>query len=203
MAVAENDADLLLMDIHIRGEYDGIELAQMIRVDHTTPIIFITSLKDDMTFRRASRVGATNFIIKPFDQLQLQRAIELVVSQVEKTDDATPINDGNEPDHFFAKKNDQFEKINFEDINYVETEGQYCFVYANEKKYVLTISLNQFALRLPKGLFLQTHRSFIINKSKIKSVNPKENTILIENEVIPISRRNKKAVFDALGWILE
>jgi len=75
--------DLILMDVHIQGEYDGIELAGLIHQQHPIPIIFITSLKDDLTFSRASRSNPVNFLVKPFDKLQLQRSIQLGVKKLQ------------------------------------------------------------------------------------------------------------------------
>jgi len=202
-SVVKEKPDLILMDVHIRGNYDGVELSQMIRDHSEVPIIFITSLKDDMTFRRASRVGASNFILKPFNQIQLQRAIELAVSKtVQKNEIRSDLEEIGQ-DHFFAKKSDILEKVRFQDIDYVEADGQYCMVYMSEKKYALHISLSRFREELPTSAFIQTHRSYIINRNKITSINPKENTIAIGGKTIPISRRNKTTVMQSLGMILE
>ena len=49
----EKAPDLILMDINIEGKLDGIELAQKINEKKPTPIIFITSFRDESTFKRA------------------------------------------------------------------------------------------------------------------------------------------------------
>lgn len=80
--------DLLLSDINLLGEVDGIQLAEKINAQNQLPTIFITSLQDDDTFARAQSVLPVAFIVKPFDQLQLQRSIELAVGRLEKNEEA-------------------------------------------------------------------------------------------------------------------
>lgn len=201
-AIKDHTPDLILMDVHIRGDYDGIELTELILQDYEVPVIFITSMKDDLTFKRASRVGATNFIIKPFDQVQLQRAIELATAKNIKDDNHTST-EIEISDHFFARRKDQYEKVIVDEIDFIEADGQYSLVHANDKKYVLSISLTKILSKLANDDFIQTHRSYIINRKKITSINPKENTIKIGGHTIPISRRNKGDIMNALGIIIE
>lgn len=194
-AVEEHQPDVVLMDVHIRGNYDGIEVAQMILDQYQVPIIFITSLKDDMTFRRASRVGATNFIIKPFDSTQLKRAIQLAIPHVEKK----PNDQAPQTAHFFARRNDDLEKVVFSDIIYIKADVPYCDLYTADKKYVIESSLVKFMEQLPEGDFLQVHRAYVVNIDKVQSINIKENTLNMGNAVIPISRRNMPIVLEKLG----
>ncbi len=203
LRLIENEVpDLVLMDIHINGDLDGIELASLINRKQELPIIFITSLRDDLTFKRVQRVGATNFIVKPFDQLQLQRAIDLAVKESKPKDDGLNI-----PtigvDHFYAKQGGNLTRVEFDDIFYLEADGHYCYVHTANKKYVFRISLVQLKDKISNEFFMQTHRSYIINKKKIKSVNLKENTIELGGKTIPISKRNKPSVIKSLGIVLE
>ena len=83
LAILENETpDLILMDVNIKGDYDGIELADKIHQKENIPILFITSLQDDMTFRRASRTNPVGFLTKPFSKVQLMRSMELVIKQL-------------------------------------------------------------------------------------------------------------------------
>ena len=54
-AVSENKIDLILMDISIKGNMDGIQLAIKINQNHKIPIIFLTSLYDQATLNRAKK----------------------------------------------------------------------------------------------------------------------------------------------------
>lgn len=195
----QHTIDLILMDIHIRGDLDGIELASLIKEKWNIPTIFITSLKDDLTFNRANRVGATNFIIKPFDQLQLQRAIELATHDINNT----TVSDSIDENSIFFKKQGKLIKIALDDILYMEADGQYTQIHTSSERFIFRKPLSELADELSSIDFVQTHRSFMVRKDKITSVNLKDQTVHIEDTSIPISKRKKSEVVTSLGKIVE
>ena len=67
--------DLVLMDIHLLGSLDGIEAANLIRVHSDVPIIYLTAYGNEANSERA-RVLNTSFILKPFEQKDLEAAIQ-------------------------------------------------------------------------------------------------------------------------------
>jgi CheY-like chemotaxis protein len=73
--------DLVLMDIRLRGEMDGIEAAQIIQARSDVPIIYLTALADEDTLRRAEATGAQGLIRKPFEDEELRTAIEAALDQ--------------------------------------------------------------------------------------------------------------------------
>ncbi|MEL6988282.1 MAG: response regulator [Bacteroidota bacterium] len=74
--------DLILMDVNIYGELNGIELSELIHRKFPIPIIFITSLQDDATFQQALATKPVDFLIKPFNKIQLQRSISVCVQKI-------------------------------------------------------------------------------------------------------------------------
>jgi CheY-like chemotaxis protein len=73
--------DLVLMDIHLRGEVDGIAAAERLRDRFDIPVVFITGNADDATFERAKAVCPLGFVLKPFDGRQLQIAVEVALAR--------------------------------------------------------------------------------------------------------------------------
>ncbi|KVN53243.1 hypothetical protein WT13_32080 [Burkholderia anthina] len=71
--------DLILMDIRLEGETDGIEAARRIRDDFGLPIVFLTAYADDETVRRASRAEPYGYILKPFEDSQLRTVVEMAL----------------------------------------------------------------------------------------------------------------------------
>lgn len=71
--------DLILMDINLRGEIDGVEAALQIQQHQDIPIIFLTAYADDATFRRAVSTELFGYILKPFDEKELQMGIEIAL----------------------------------------------------------------------------------------------------------------------------
>ncbi len=79
----ENRPDLVLMDIRLSGEIDGITAAERIRQSFDIPVIFLTAFADDETLSRAKLVGPFGYILKPFDESDLRIAIEIGASKHE------------------------------------------------------------------------------------------------------------------------
>jgi PAS domain S-box-containing protein/putative nucleotidyltransferase with HDIG domain len=71
--------DLVLMDIVLKGEMDGIAVAGMIRADRNIPVIYLTAYGDDATLQRAKLTEPFGYIIKPFQERDLHIAIEIAL----------------------------------------------------------------------------------------------------------------------------
>ena len=74
--------DLILMDIMIEGNKDGIETANIIKQKYDLPVIFLTAFSDDKTIERAKVCGPYGFIIKPFESRDLKSAIEIALNKI-------------------------------------------------------------------------------------------------------------------------
>jgi diguanylate cyclase (GGDEF)-like protein/PAS domain S-box-containing protein len=75
----KTNPDLILMDIKIRGEMDGIETASHIRKSQDIPIIYVTAFSGDETIKRARETEAFGYLIKPFDDRELRSSIEVAI----------------------------------------------------------------------------------------------------------------------------
>ncbi len=71
--------DLVLMDIKLKGNMDGIAAAREIHSRHDVPIIYLTAFSDDQTLQRAKMTEAFGYLIKPFDERELHSAIEIAL----------------------------------------------------------------------------------------------------------------------------
>lgn len=71
--------DIILMDIHLQGEMDGVVTAGIIKKSLDIPIIFLTSCMDKETISRAKETGPDGYLVKPFENRDLMVAVELAV----------------------------------------------------------------------------------------------------------------------------
>ena len=78
-ATRKTPPDLVLMDIMLDGQMDGIETARAIRAEHTIPIIYLTAYADEATLQRAKTTGPFGYIIKPFEDRELSINIEMAL----------------------------------------------------------------------------------------------------------------------------
>lgn len=71
--------DLVLMDIHLAGEMDGVEAARQIHHQFHIPIVFLTAYSDDTTLERAKSSEPLGYLIKPFEQRELYTTLEMAL----------------------------------------------------------------------------------------------------------------------------
>jgi len=71
--------NLVLMDIVLKGEMDGIDAAQKIRELFNIPIIYLTAYSDEKTLQRAKVTEPFGYVLKPFEDREIQSAIEMAI----------------------------------------------------------------------------------------------------------------------------
>jgi CheY-like chemotaxis protein len=71
--------DLVLMDIRLRGEKDGVQAAAEIRQRVDVPVVYLTAYSDRITLDRAKHTEPYGYVLKPFHERELQVTIELAM----------------------------------------------------------------------------------------------------------------------------
>ncbi|MGB3532733.1 MAG: response regulator [Microcoleaceae cyanobacterium] len=74
--IAQEQPELILMDIHLQGRIDGIETVQEIRKKYQIPVIYLTAYSDKITLDRAKNTQPCGYLIKPFKTQQIYEMIE-------------------------------------------------------------------------------------------------------------------------------
>ncbi len=82
-AVAANRPALVLMDIRLRGELDGIDTAAILKRRWSIPVVYLTSHSDEATLARAKQTAPYGYVIKPYEEHDLRAAIEIALSKHE------------------------------------------------------------------------------------------------------------------------
>lgn len=203
--IETNTPDILLLDINLKGALDGIETAQAMQKTYNISVIYLTANIDDAHFNRAKTTHPYGFIAKPFKKLDLQRTIELTISQItseeKETDKIEPINGESLilSDSIFVRHLNSMVKISINDVLYIEAERNYCRIHSKNREYLLVMTLKDMDEKLPSKHFLRIHRSFIINISKIDEVA--NSHIVIGKKAIPISKSLKEELLKRLQTI--
>ncbi len=204
--------DIILLDIRLKGELDGIQTAQEIQKYFRIPIIYLTANSDDAHFNRAKETHPYGFISKPFKKLDLQRAIELVVDRIstEKTisngegnfdenSNNNIVSDTILNDRIFVRHNEKMLKIDIKDIYYIEADRNYCRIFSQGREYLLVMTLKNIDEKLPQNHFLRIHRSYIINLSQIDEVAGTH--VVIAKKAIPMSKAMRTELLKRLQTI--
>jgi PAS domain S-box-containing protein len=78
-AAAQHEPDLVLMDIRLKGEMDGIQAAELIKNKHRIPVVYLTAYSDAKTLERAKLTEPFGYVLKPFEEEALQTAVEVAL----------------------------------------------------------------------------------------------------------------------------
>jgi DNA-binding LytR/AlgR family response regulator len=201
--VKENKPDILLLDINLKGELDGIATAHQIQQFADIPVIYLTANSDEATFNRAKPTKPYAFISKPFKQLDLQRAIELTISRMAEntTGLITENTTGNEQpfvlsDRIFVRYKEKMIKIMLADILYMEADRNYSRIFTSSREYVLSIPLKNMEEKMSMQLFMRIHRSYLINITQVDEVT--ENHVTIAKKSIPLGTGMKEQLMQRI-----
>lgn len=181
--------DLLLLDVFLKGKMSGIDFAEEIS-PLSIPCIFFTGYQDKDLYERAKKLKPYAYLIKPFDIITLQSAVESVLLPlVEANKDLK--NKTFQRDGIFIKQSNQYLKLYFHDLLWIKSEGNYCIIKTTAKRFVLKTSLVNFYKKIPSSMFLQVHRAYLVLFEAINNVDFNNNKILIGNDEIPIGGKYK------------
>lgn len=198
--IQENTIDVIFLDINI-PMLDGMLLARTINNFSTKPkIVFITAYKEHAV--DAFELEAFDYILKPYSE-------ERIVSMLKKLENSKPIlkeskekntkriAEESNLDKVSLWKNDKLIVVKMDEIYYCEADERETIVFTKDDKYIVKNSITEFEKNLSSEKFFKTHRSFIVNTSKIKEIIPwfnntyklKLNDINVE---VPVSRSKIK-----------
>lgn len=204
-----NTVDLLLMDVNIKGNCDGIETIKKILSIREVPFIYLTAFTDNEIIARAKETFPSAYLVKPFQIANLRIAIELALNNfaVRRELGIKPVLSisGKEKEqagkesilhfngHIFIKQNYKFLKIKLEEIYYLEAENNYTNIYTEEKQYSLRLSLNAILEKLEMPGLVRVHRSFAINLDHLNTFN--DVFLNVGKYEVPLGRNFKDEFF--------
>ncbi|MXV51013.1 response regulator [Pedobacter sp. HMF7647] len=206
--------DLVLLDIHIKGDWDGIETARKISVVKEIPFIYLTAFGDKNTIDRAKDTMPAAYLTKPYQPANLRIAIEMALHQfaVRKSKEAKVVSidapkvkePGNETilyfnDAVFVKQNYRFVKILLSDVYYLEADSNHTYIHTSDKKYALRNSLQHVLEKFSHPQFVRVHRSYAINLNRLQTFN--DYSIILGPYDIPLGRNYKEEFFRNFSFL--
>lgn len=206
--------DLLICDINIRGDWDGIETVQRIIAVRPVPVIYLTALSDKDTIERAKQTFPAAYIPKPYNLTSLRISIEMALNNfaLRSSPMAQLVSDDHEEsltlftdnrenpsrdsilkvdDHIFVKSNYRFIKITLSEIQYMEADNNHTVILTKDQKLAIRQSLSAILERLAVPRLIRTHRSYAVNLDRVDSFNDYE--IRVGKYDIPLGRNYKEA----------
>ena len=198
----DNSPDLALLDIQLRGNMSGIDIAGEIQQNYHVPFIFTTAYADSETIEKAKEKGPYGYIVKPYGMKDIYASIEMAMNNHKLMNElkvSKPETAEVRSNHLYLKVDTKLVKVSEEDILYVEAKGDYVLFKTSEKGYVVNATMKKVEEKLDAAKFLKVHRSFIINLDKI--VDIESTTLVIKDKVIPISRSRREDLMERLNTL--
>ncbi len=184
--------DLIILDINM-PEISGLSFAKSI--NKKIKIIFTTAYREYAI--DGFDLRAVDYLLKPISFERLLQAVNKYM------DESIPVNNSTQnmivedkSDFIFVRSDRKMIKINFADINYIESLSDYIKVHLSDKTVITRETITSIEAKLPKKDFIRTHRSFIVSISKIDSFT--NEYLELNKNVIPISRSYKNNVIERL-----
>lgn len=189
VAQTEN-IDLFFLDINM-PEITGLSLAKII--NNKSQIIFTTAYRDYAV--DGFNLNVIDYLLKPISFDRFLQAIQKVTNNNMKIS----IENDNKKDFMFVRADRKMVKINFKDILYIESLGDYVKVFTNNDTVITRETISNFQTTLPSDCFIRVHRSYIVSISKISSYT--NEYIEIAKKAVSISRSYKESVLQKLAQV--
>ena len=186
--INSEDIDLILLDINM-PEISGLSFAKSI--NKNIKIIFTTAYREYAV--DGFDLQAVDYLLKPISFERLLQAINKFSDETIHFSNPTTEEIRHEKSNFiFVRSDRKMIKINFIDINYIESLSDYIKIHLTDKTVITRETITGIEAKLPKNDFIRIHRSFIVSILKIDSFT--NEYIELNKKVIPISRTYKKNV---------
>ncbi len=186
----QRQVDLLFLDIEMPG-FTGMDLLRS--YDELPYIIFITGRKTYAAEAFEYKERIADFVTKPVHLPRLVKAVQRARHVIGKPALTNVTNS------IFVKSDKRLVRIELDDLLYIETIGDYVLFKTIDDQHVVHATLKSIDERLRHPDFLKVHRSYIVNLSKI--VDVEENSLLINDKIIPVSRSNKPVLIRKINPI--
>ena len=184
----EQPVDLLFLDIQM-PELDGLEFSHMVIPE--TRIIFTTAFEQYAL--DSYRVNALDYLLKPISYRDFLEASNKALQwfELKNAADGT-VDSAGDDEYIYVKSEYKLIQISLKDILYIEGLKDYVKIYVEtEARPIMSLmSLKSGEERLPTSRFLRVHRSYIVQKSKIRLID--RGRIVFGKEYIPISDSYKQ-----------
>lgn len=196
-ALPEHPVDLLFLDIQM-PELNGLEFSKV--VPEETRIVFTTAFSQYAL--DGYRVNALDYLLKPISYSDFLQAVNKAMQWFEMRQKADGNGEaqtiaseaGSEPEYVYVKSDYKLVQIKLDNILYIEGLKDYIKIHLEgEARPILSLaSMKSMEEKLPANRFIRVHRSFIVQKQKIRLID--KNRIVFGKDYVPISDSYKQDI---------
>ena len=202
--------DIILMDIMLKGDINGIETAERVKKELHIPVIYLTAYADEATLAKAKVTEPYGYIIKPFKEVDLHTSIEMALYKFSKEKEVLQERDllyslienkDQTTEFIFVKSKSRLVKINTKDIYFVEALKDYVAINTLDSRYTIHSTMKDIVKKLPQEQFIRVHRSYIVRVDKISAIEYPNLQLENSKKTIPIGGSFREDLIKRLNLI--
>ena len=186
----ENEVDLIFLDIHMPG-FTGLDFIKTLK---NPPQIILTTSDPQFAIEAFEYDFIVDYLLKPLEINRFKKAVGKVDSNKKNNSESFATNKSSKStsdldNDFYVNIDRRLIKIDIPSIYLIKANGDYINIKTDNKSYVVHSTLKKIEEKLPDSIFLKVHRSYVINIKRI--VDIEDNSVLIEKDVVPVSRSKR------------
>ncbi len=194
--INQSTVDILLTDIHME-DLTGIELVKMLK---NPPIIIFTTAYSEYAIE-GNELDIADYLVKPisFDRFikSIDKAKEIIAYRNKELVPIPTSTKENISEYFFVKSSSKMIKVNYDELLYVESFGEYVKLYTFDDVIIAYQRMTSMETMLPDNEFIRIHRSHIVNINRIKKID-KNMVVVSGNHRLVVSKRMKDRLMSAI-----
>ncbi len=180
----ENIIDIMFLDIEM-PKVSGLQLLQQM---DTKPLVILTTAFPNYALE-GYELDIIDYLLKPFAFSRFLKAVQKAKDYYQMKNAAVGTA---QPSYIFIKSDKRIEKIELNDILYAESIGNYVSIYTEDKRFITYLTMKSLEAQLPSDNFIKIHQSYLVNGSRINTIEGNE--IKIGDKSLPISRNYKDSI---------
>lgn len=192
----QDSVDLVFLDIHMPG-FSGMDFVKTLK---DPPLVILTTSDDAFAIESYEYDHVIDYLVKPVEADRFNKAVDKAARHLNSY--RPEQNQKKEPSggtDLYINIDRRLIKLDMDKILVIEAKGDYIHIRCTDKEHRVHTTLKKIKEKLPDDRFLQIHRSYIINFTRI--IDIEDNSVLIEKQVIPISRSNRPELMRRLNLL--
>lgn len=192
----QQQIDVVFLDIHMPG-FSGVDFVQTLK---NSPKIVMTTSDTEFAIAAYEYEAIVDYLVKPITTARFEKCMQKVKNALTQQPKSTGEENTTTADEdLYINIDRRLIKLKLNEIMVIEAKGDYIDIKTEKEDYRVHTTLKKIKEKLPEQLFLQIHRSYIINFTKI--IDIEDNSVLIEKNVVPISRSNRPELMRRLNLL--
>jgi len=186
--VGQHQVELLFLDVQMPG-MSGIEVVKLL--NGRCEVILTTAFPQYAL--DGFELEVVDYLLKPIAFDRFGRAVQKIVERRRLEQLEVLDSNGAQPDHFFVKTDYKTQRINYDEVLYIEGLKDYVSIYTDSGRVVSLQVMKKLVEFLPPDRFVRVHRSYIVALDRIRQVEKKR--LFIEGQEIPIGETYRDHFF--------